>query len=100
MTKHIILWQLNDNLTEQEKLSVKREIKNDLEDLKGKIEGLVDIKVNIHPLPSSNCDLMLDSTFVDEAAYKGYVVHPLHVDIAQNKVKPVVKTRLCLDFEE
>ena len=33
-------------------------------------------------LESSNADLMLDSTFTDEEALKGYSVHPAHVEVA------------------
>jgi len=99
MVKHVILWQLKDELTAEEKLEVKKGIKDGLEGLAGKIPGLVDIKVNIDGLASSNADLMLDSTFVDEAALKGYAVHPEHVAVADGKVRPYTKSRVCLDYE-
>lgn len=50
-------------------------------------------------LPSSNADLMLDTTFTDAAALKGYSTHPAHVAVADGKVRPYTKTRVCLDFE-
>jgi hypothetical protein len=59
----------------------------------------MEIQVNTNGLPSSNADLMLDSTFVDEASLKGYSVHPEHVAVADGKVRPNVKTRICLDYE-
>jgi hypothetical protein len=99
MTKHIILWQLADTLTADEKIAVKAGIKEGLEGLAGQIPGLVDIKVYTEGLPSSNADVMLDSTFESEAALKGYAVHPAHVAVADGKVRPFTKTRLCLDFE-
>ena len=99
MVKHIILWQLKDEYSQEEKQQIKAEIKRDLEDLQGKIPGLVEIKVQTEYLASSNADLMLDSSFVDEAALKGYAVHPEHVKVADEKVRPFTKTRLCLDFE-
>ena len=46
MVKHIILWQLKEELTAEEKEHVKAEIKEGLESLQGKIPGLIDIKVN------------------------------------------------------
>ena len=100
MTKHIILWQLADTLTADEKITVKAGIKEGLEGLAEQIPGLVDIKVYTEGLPSSNADVMLDSTFESEAALKGYAVHPAHVAVADGKVRPYTKTRLCLDFEE
>ncbi len=99
MVKHIIMWQLKDELSDSEKASVKADIKTSLEALIGKIPGLVEIKVETEALASSNTDLMLYSVFDDEAAYKGYVVHPDHVAVANSKVRPFVKTRLCMDFE-
>ena len=99
MVKHVILWQLKDELSAKEKAAVKAGIKEGLEGLSGKIPGLVDIHVNIDALPSSNADLMLDTTFVDEAALKGYAVHPAHVAVADGKVRPYTAVRTCLDFE-
>lgn len=98
MVKHVIIWQLKDELQNKEK--VLSDAKINLEGLKGKIEGLVDIKLNIDPLNSSNADTMLDSTFVSEDALKGYQTHPDHVYVADNFIRPFTKARLCLDFEE
>ncbi len=63
MTKHIILWKLREDLTAEEKQKVKAEAKQALEGLLGKIEGLSAVTVNIESLPSSNVDMMLDTTF-------------------------------------
>lgn len=98
MVKHIILWKLKDEFTASEKENIKAGIKEGLESLAGKIPGLVSIKVNAGGLPSSNADVMLDSTFIDEASLKGYAVHPEHVAVANAKVRPFTQLRLCLDF--
>ena len=99
MVKHIILWQLKDEFSAEEKENIKAGIKEGLESLQGKIPGLVDIKVQITGLPSSNADLMLDSTFESEDALKGYAVHPEHVKVADNDVRPYTKSRACIDYE-
>ena len=99
MVKHIILWQLKDELTPAEKVSVKASIKAGLESLAGKIPGLLEIKVNTCGLASSNADVMLDSSFTDEAALKNYALHPEHVAVADSAVRPFTKSRACLDFE-
>lgn len=99
MVKHIILWQLKDELSAQEKKTVKAGIKSGLEGLKGQIPGLVEIQVQTEGLASSNAEVMLDSTFVDESALKTYSAHPAHVAVANNNVRPFTKTRMCLDFE-
>lgn len=99
MVKHVILWTLKDEFSEDEKANIKAGIKEGLESLKGKIPGLVEIKVNVNGLSSSNADLMLDSLFENEEALKGYAVHPEHVKVADGKVRPYTKLRSCLDYE-
>ena len=99
MVKHIILWTLKD-MPEAEKAKVAAGIKEGLEGLKGKIPGLIDIKVNATGrLESSNADLMLDSTFESAEALKVYSKHPEHVAVADTKVRPFTASRVCLDFE-
>ena len=85
MVKHVILWQLKDELSDAEKAAVKAGIKEGLEGLAGKIPGLVEVHVNINGLPSSTADLMLDTTFESAEALKGYSVHPAHVAVADGK---------------
>ncbi|MEE1305020.1 MAG: Dabb family protein [Agathobacter sp.] len=99
MVKHVILWTLKEEYSEQEKMNIKKGIKEGLEGLAGKIPGMVDIKVNIEGLASSNADLMLDSTFESEEALKGYAVHPEHVAVADGKVRPYTATRTCMDYQ-
>ena len=99
MIKHVILWNIKDEYSHEEKCKIKQDIKAGLEGLKGKIPGLEDIKVNIEGLPSSTADLMLDSTFESETALKGYAANPLHVHIADTYVRPFTSHRSCLDFE-
>ena len=100
MVKHIILWTLNPELSEEEKNEVKAGIKACLEGLVGKVPGLLDLKVNISGrLASSNADVMLDSTLESAEALEGYAKHPEHVSVANNKVRPYTVQRSCLDFE-
>ena len=65
----------------------------------GKIDGITEIKVQIDRLPSSNSDLMLDSTFVSAEALKFYATHPAHVEVADRDVRPFTAQRSCIDFE-
>lgn len=99
MVRHTILWQLKDELTQEEKEKVKAGIKQGLEGLRGKIPGLLDIHVYTEGLASSNVDVMLDSSFTDEASLRSYAVHPEHVRVADSRVRPYTKTRLCMDHE-
>lgn len=99
MVKHIILWTLKDSLSEEEKIQIKKSIKEGLESLQGVVPGVTDIKVQIDGrLSSSNADLMLECTLESEEALKGYAVHPAHVAIANSRVRPFTAIRSCLDF--
>ena len=93
MVKHVILWNLKDEYDAEEKARIKKDIKESLEALVGKIPGLLEMKINIEGLPSSTADLMLDSTFESAEALKGYAVHPEHVAVADGKVRPFTATR-------
>ena len=99
MVKHIILWNLKDEYSPERKAQIKVEIKEAIESLQGKVPGLVDIKVQIGRLASSSADLMLDATLESEEALKGYAVHPEHVKVANENVRPYTQSRSCLDFE-
>ncbi len=96
MVKHIILWSLKEEFNTDE---VKGEMKAALEGLVGVVPGLLTMKIEIEPLPSSNADVMLYSELEDEDALKGYAVHPEHVRVADTKVRPFTKTRTVIDFE-
>lgn len=100
MTHHIILWKLREELTDPQKAEVKQDIKEGLEGLAGRIPGLLSIKVHTGGLPSSNVDLMLDSTFDSPESLKGYSIHPEHVAIADTRIRPYTSGRYCLDFED
>ncbi len=100
MVKHIILWQLKDELSEEEKAKVRLRIKEGLESLKGKVPGLLEIHVQAQGLlPSSNADVMLDCTLESPEALKGYAVHPEHLKVANGVVRPNTKQRVCIDYE-
>ena len=99
MVRHVILWELKPELSEAEKQTVKAGVKAGLEGLAGVIPGLESIEVHTEGLTSSTADMMLDSRFCDAEALRTYAKHPAHVEVATTRVRPFVKSRLCLDFE-
>ena len=96
MVKHIILWKLKDEFNNDE---IKMEMKKSLEGLVGKVPGLIEMKIEINPLDSSNVDVMLYSVLESVEALKGYATHPDHVFVADTKVRPYTAERSCIDFE-
>lgn len=100
MVRHVILWQLKDELSDQEKENIALGIKEGLESLKGKVPGLKEIKVITKGFTTSNVDVMLDSLLENEEALKEYAVNPAHLEVANTKVRPFTKARFCMDYEE
>ena len=96
MVKHIILWTLKPEYNTPE---IKQGMKEGLEALVGVVPGLLEMRVEIAPLASSNADVMLYSVLESEGALKGYAVHPAHVEVADTLVRPFTATRACMDFE-
>lgn len=82
MIKHIVFWNLKDVSSYGDKDFNARSIKQKLESLQGKIEGLIKIEVGIDFLHSpESMDLVLYSEFTDKAALDFYQLHPLHKEI-------------------
>ena len=99
MVKHIIIWTLKDTFSIEEKKNIKRAAKENLEALVGKIDGLIDLKLEIDFLPTSNGEMMLDSTFESFDALKAYAIHSAHQAVANEFVRPYTSARSCVDFE-
>lgn len=100
MVKHIILWKLREELSAEEKETVKAGIKAGLEGLQGVVPGLQSVHVQTDGvLPSSTADVMLDCTLESPEALLGYAKHPAHQEVANTKVRPYTAVRTCLDFE-
>ena len=98
MVRHVIVWTLKDEYSDNEKEEIKAGIKAGLEGLLGKIPGLIEIKVYTDGLESSSGDAMLDSLFESGEALKDYSSNPAHVEVATTKVRPYVKVRSSFDY--
>ncbi len=96
MVKHIILWKLKEEYNTDE---IKKDMKTSLEALVGVVPGLVEMKIQIERLDTSNADVMLYSVLESKEALAVYAKHPEHVKIADTKVRPFAESRLCMDFE-
>lgn len=99
MVKHVIIWNLKETFTEDEKQIIKLNAKKNLEALVGKIDGLIDLKIEINLLTTSTGEMMLDSTFESFEALKTYAIHPAHQAVANEFVRPFTASRSCVDFE-
>ena len=99
MVKHIILWQLKEACSPEQKAEIREGIREHLEALVGKVPGLLKVSVYIDPLETSNADVMLGCTLESKEALEGYAQHPDHVAAADTYVRPFTAGRVCMDFE-
>lgn len=100
MVRHIILWKIKEDIDVTQKHNIKLGVKEGLEGLLGIIDGLKEINVQTDALSSSNADLMLNSLFESEEALRAYALHPAHVKVADEAVRPFMEVRMCMDFKE
>ena len=99
MVKHIVMWKIKETngLTKEQ---TAQRIKEALEGLNGKIEGLRHLEVGIDFLQSdASYDVVLYSELEDKAALEYYQAHPLHVKVATEIVKPAATSRVVSDYE-
>ncbi len=99
MVKHIVMWNFNSEMSAEEKKAAGEKMKALLEPIKELVDGALDIRVVINDMESSNRDIALIGTYVNEEALKAYQVHPAHVE-AGKYVRSVTCNRSCLDYEE
>ncbi len=99
MVKHIVMWKIQGH-NGQTKEETAQQIKRALEDLNGKIEGLIKLEVGIDFLKTdSSYDVVLYSELTDKEALDFYQNHPLHVKAATEIVKPAATSRIVVDYE-
>ncbi|MEN9918114.1 MAG: hypothetical protein RL662_550 [Bacteroidota bacterium] len=99
MIKHIVCWKLKEQAEGNNKATNALLIKEKLEALQGKIEGLKHIEVGINiPEYPNNYDVMLYSEIESKEALSFYQTHPLHQAVLPF-VKEVVESRVAVDYE-
>ena len=99
MIKHIVMWKVQE-MDGSSKIESARQIKSELEALNGQIKGLLRLEVGIDFLKSdSSYDVVLYSEFESKEALDDYQNHPLHVQVATHTIKPVVTSRIVVDYE-
>ena len=99
MVHHIVMWNLNEDLSEAEKKEAAFEIKKRLESVAETVDGVISLKVENNEMTSSNKDIALISCFESEEALQAYQVSPAHKE-AGAYVGSVTCKRSCFDYKE
>jgi hypothetical protein len=102
MIKHIVMFKLKNNANGNSKKENAVELKKVLEQLNGKIEGLLQLEVGLalasDANDDSNADAILYSELEDAKALENYYPHPEHVKVLPF-VKTVISERRVIDYE-
>lgn len=98
MVNHIVMWKFKPEVEEEKKPELKKAMAEQLKSLVGKVPGLLTVEFIENPIPSSTHDMALVTTLEKAEDIAVYAVHPDHVYVADNFVRPYVMDRVCLDY--
>lgn len=98
MIKHIVGWNFKEEFSGEENLNHAKKVKEGLEGLQDKIEGIKAIEVIIERVQNSIFDVVLLSEFDSLEALETYQVHEEHVKVSEF-VGTVLTNRTCVDYE-
>lgn len=99
MVKHLVMWNFREDFPEEKKEEMAREADARLKALVGKIQGLICAEMKLNRLPGSNRELLLVSELETPSDLEAYQIHPLHVAVAEEVIKPAACDRVCFDYE-
>jgi hypothetical protein len=92
------MWKLKDEAHGNDKATNARLVKEKLEALSGKIDGLLKIEVGIDFLGGGNFDVVLYSELSSKEALDIYQNHPLHQAVLPF-IREAVMDRKAVDYE-
>lgn len=103
MVKHIVCWNYQDKLTQEERDEAKAVFKGEIAHLAEVIPGIESLKVRFLSdedglFDSSNMEIMLEGVYVSKEALEGYIIHPDHVKTGAF-VREHFCDRACVDFK-
>ena len=81
MVKHLVMWNFKEDFPEEKKEALAKEADARLKALVGQIKGLTFAEMKLNRLLAA------------------YQVHPLHVAVATEIIKPATCDRACFDYE-
>lgn len=100
MIKHIVIWKLKEKTLPLEKCEDALHIKEALENLVGKVPGLLKAEVGFDYIQKETSgDIVLYSEFESEEALEGYRNHPEHVKVGKTVVRPKTFDRKSIDYK-
>jgi len=99
MATHIVAWNFNVEVKEEDKPSLLAAMKENLESLVGKVPGLISVKFIDQPLSGSNRDMALVTTHEKPEDIAAYAKDPQHNAVADKYVRPYTTDRVSVNFD-
>ncbi|MBO5974624.1 MAG: Dabb family protein [Paludibacteraceae bacterium] len=98
MLKHIVMWKLKESANGKTKEENALLLKEKLEALVGEIAELRSLEVGINAIESdASYDIVLTTTFDNEADLKSYAVNPKHV-LVSDFCSSIRESRVVVDY--
>ena len=98
MVKHIVMWNFREDFPEEKKEALVQEANARFKAMVGQVRGLNSAELRLNRLPGSNRELMLLCELDTPEDLEGYQVHPLHVAVGTEVIKPATCDRACFDY--
>lgn len=98
MVKHIVIFKLKDEISQNEKLSLMNQFKEAIEKLPPVIPVIRKIEVGLNMNPEESWHIALYSEFDSLDDVKTYATHPEHVKAGQI-IAQAKENRACVDYE-
>lgn len=98
MLKHIVMWKLKEHANGKTKKENALLLKEKLENLVGEIDELRSLEVGINVIETeASYDLVLTTTFDNEADLKSYATNPKHVLVSEF-CSSIRESRVVVDY--
>lgn len=99
MIRHIVMWNVKEDVEGRSKLENARLIKRKMEELKDSIEEIVNLEVGINIVEGDNAkDIVLSAEFASLKDLDIYQKHPAHLEVVQFARK-FLEERVVIDYE-
>jgi hypothetical protein len=93
--RHVVVFTFTPEVDEGQR----DKISSALSGLVGVVPGLVAMHSGADlGLADGNGEMAVTADFADEDAWRGYMVHPAHVEVADTQIRPFLTSRAAVQF--
>lgn len=97
MVHHIVSWNFNEGLTQEEKHAAAEQIQEKLNQVTAAMDGCFGCDIIMPLLDTSSAEMMLHGRYDSVETLAAYQVHPIHLE-AVAIIKANCCNRTCCDY--